>query len=99
MGDIKASASDSSMYVLLIEGKIAEFNQRKAAGETPELQNSDFRGADLRNMDAQGVDFTKAYFRGADLRGLDLRQSDLHGASLAQAHISGAFFPEELNAH
>ncbi len=98
MGDIKTSASDSSMYVLLKDGKIAEFNERKAGGEIPELRNADFRGADLRNMDAQGVDFTNAYFRGADLRGLDLRQSDLHGASLVQAHISGAFFPEEINA-
>ena len=97
MGDIKTSASDSSMYVLLKDGKIAEFNERKAGGEIPELRNADFRGADLRNMDAQGVDFTNAYFRGADLRALDLRHSDLPGASLVQAHISGAFFPEQLN--
>lgn len=97
MGDIKTSASDNSMSVLLKDAKIAEFNERKAEGEPSVLRNADFRGADLRNVDAQGVDFTNAYFRGADLRALGLRQSDLPGASLVQAHISGAFFPEQLN--
>ena len=92
MGDIKTSASDNSMSVLLKDAKIAECNERKAEGEPPEFRNADFRGADLRNVDAQGVDFTNAYFRGADLRALGLRQSDLPGASLVQAHISGAFF-------
>ncbi len=98
MGDTETSTSDSSMYLLLKDGEIAEFNRRKAAGESADLRNADFRGADLRGIDALGLDFTNAYFRGADLRGLDLRQSDLHGASLAQAHISGANLPDELNA-
>ena len=62
MGDIKGSASDSSMYVLLKDVKIVEFNERKVGRETPELRNADFRGADLRNRDAQGLDFTNAYF-------------------------------------
>ena len=98
VSDAETTASDNSMYLLVKDGEIAEFNRRKAAGENVDLRNADFRGADLREIDALGIDFSNAYFRGADLRGLDLRQSDLHGASLAQAHISGAYFPEELNA-
>lgn len=88
------------LYDLLRAEQIAEFNKRKAAGESTDekLRAGDFRGLDLRNLDADGLDLTDAYFRGADLRGVDFRKSKLEGASFCQAHISGCYFPPELSA-
>jgi uncharacterized protein YjbI with pentapeptide repeats len=88
------------LYDLLRTEQIAEFNQRKAAGESTEgqLVGGDFRGLDLRNLDADGLDLRDAYFRGADLRGIDFRCSKIEGASICQAHISGCFFPADISA-
>ncbi len=89
---------DDKMYRLLREGKVAEFNKRKAAGEKSDLINGDFRGLDLRNLDAAGLDFRGCYFRQADLRGIDFSTSNLEGASIHGARISGVYFPRELTA-
>ena len=88
------------LYDLLRAEQVAEFNRRKAAGETTEgqLRGGDYRGLDLRELDASGLDLRDAYFRGADLRGIDFRNANLEGASFCQAHISGCFFPRELTA-
>lgn len=88
------------MYELLRAEKVVEFNQRKARGELKEghLRAGDFRGLDLRELDASGLDLRDAYFRGADLRGIDFRGCQLEGASFCQAHISGCYFPRELDA-
>ncbi len=86
------------MYKLLREGKIAEFNKRKAAGEKFDLTHADFRSVDLRGLDASGVDFSHAYFRQADLRGIDFSNSKLEGASLNGSKISGCYFPRALSA-
>ncbi|RYY01713.1 MAG: pentapeptide repeat-containing protein [Gammaproteobacteria bacterium] len=88
------------LYDLLRAEQIAEFNKRKAAGESTQgfLAAGDFRGLDLRNLDADGLDLSNAYFRGADLRGIDFRNTKLEGASFCQAHISGCYFPVELSA-
>lgn len=86
------------LYRLLREGNVAEFNQRKAAGETCDLTSCDFRNVDLQGMDASGIDFTNSYFRQADLRGVDFSRSDMQGASIHGAKISGAYFPKELTA-
>lgn len=88
------------LYDLLRAEQVAEFNRRKASGETTDglLRGGDFRGLDLRELDASGLDLRDAYFRGADLRGVDFRNTQLEGASFCQAHISGCFFPEALTA-
>lgn len=90
----------NALYDLLRAEQIAEFNKRKAAGESTldQLRAGDFRGLDLRDLDADGLDLTDAYFRGADLRGIDFRNTKLEGASFCQAHISGCYFPAELSA-
>ncbi len=88
------------LYELLRTEQVAEFNQRKANGESTEgmLSGGDFRGLDLRELDADGLDLSDGYFRGADLRGVDFRNTNIEGASLCQAHISGCFFPKEVPA-
>lgn len=86
------------MFWLLREGRIAEFNERKAAGIDADLTRCDFRNADLRGLDADGLDLSDCYFRQADLRGVDLRGTRLEGASLKDARISGTYFPAELSA-
>ena len=89
---------DDPLYMLLREGKVAEFNQRKAAGETTDLTCCDFRHLDLRQLDAHGLDLSDCYFHQTDLRGVDLRQSSVEGASIYGARIAGAYFPVELGA-
>ena len=44
------------MYVLLRDEKIADFNKRKAKGETFDLTYCDFRGINLKGMDADNID-------------------------------------------
>ncbi len=68
----KPEIKQDSMYMLLREEKIKEFNQRRAQGEPCPLQNADLRGLDLRGLDAKGLDLSGSYLRQADLRGVDL---------------------------
>ena len=84
------------LYRLLREGNVAEFNRRRAAGESCDLTNCDFRATDLRGLNAEGLDFSGCYFRRADLRGVDFSKTRLEGASLNGARVSGCFFPLEL---
>ena len=44
--------SSDPMYLLLREGRIQEFNQKKSAGAAAVLTGCDFRNVDLRGMDA-----------------------------------------------
>lgn len=90
--------SNDPMYLLLREGKIKEFNVRKASGEACALRGCDLRGLDLRGWDAIGLDLRDCYFRQSDLRGVDLSQSMMDGASINAAKISGVLFPSELSA-
>ena len=87
-----------SMYQLLREEKIEEFNQRREAGEECDLQNCDFRSLDLRGMNAHGLDMRNCYFRQCDLRGIDFSETMLEGASINGAKISGVMFPDALGA-
>jgi uncharacterized protein YjbI with pentapeptide repeats len=91
--------SDNPLYRLLREGKVAEFNQRVAAGETADLTNCDFRTLNLQGLHVDNLDFTNSYFRQADLRGVDFSQcKSMEGASIHSAKISGVFFPKEIRA-
>jgi len=90
--------SADPLHLLIREGRVEEFNRRKAAGARCDLRNCHFRGLDLRLLDAAGLDLSGAYLRQADLRGLDLSKTRLEGASLHAAHISGVLFPSELEA-
>ncbi len=90
--------SKDPMYQLLRDENVAEFNQRRAAGQAVELRGVDLRGLDLRNLDCKGLDLSDAYFRGCDLRGVDFRGANLEGASLVSANISGCYFPKPLRA-
>lgn len=94
----KPEVKKDPMYMLLREGKMADFNSRKAHGEKCDLTYCDFRGVDLRSLDAGGIDFSHSYFRQADLRGVDLSACNLEGASINGARISGTYFPKELSA-
>jgi uncharacterized protein YjbI with pentapeptide repeats len=89
---------DDPLYHLLREGSVAEFNRRRATGETCSLVGADLRHVDLRGLEAEGLDLGDAYLRQADLRGLDLRRTNLAGASINGAKISGTYFPVELPA-
>ena len=90
--------NDDPLYVLLREGNIAEFNQRRAAGESCDLTNGDFRSMELNGWEPGALDLSGCYFRQADLRGVDLSACQLAGASLHSAKISGVLFPNSLSA-
>jgi uncharacterized protein YjbI with pentapeptide repeats len=87
---------DDPMYRLLREGRIEEFNRRRAGGEPCDLTRCNLRGLDLRGINAKGLDLSGCYFRQGDLRGIDLSDAKLEGASIHAAHISGVYFPKEL---
>ena len=95
---VRPKIIDDPLYLLLREGRVAEFNSRRTHGENPDFSGCNFRGVDLRGANVLGINFEDAYFRGADLRGVDFRESNLRGASLATAHVSGCYFPDELSA-
>ena len=91
--------SDDPLYRLLRIGKIDEFNQRIAAGETVDLKGCDFRHINLQQLNADGLDFSDSYFRQSDLRGVDFSKCiNFEGASIHAAKISGASFPREIRA-
>ena len=95
---LKPLTFDEPLYQLLRDGKVKEFNQRKAETGRAKLNDCDFRHLDLRGLDAAGVDFSNSYFRAADLRGIDFSQAHLEGASINGARISGVLFPAELRS-
>jgi uncharacterized protein YjbI with pentapeptide repeats len=91
--------SGDPLYRLLRIGKIDEFNQRIAAGETVDLKGCDFRHINLQQLNADGLDFSDSYFRQSDLRGVDFSKCiNFEGASIHAAKISGARFPREIRA-
>jgi uncharacterized protein YjbI with pentapeptide repeats len=93
------SISDDPLYRLLREGKIAEFNQRIAAGEKTNLTGCDFRHLNLQGLVATGLYFSNSYFRQSDLRGVDFSNcASLEGASIHAAKISGVYFPKQIRA-
>jgi uncharacterized protein YjbI with pentapeptide repeats len=94
----KPRKSADPLVQLLREGQGEEFNRRRKAGETCDVRGCDLRGVDLREVAVAEIDFSDCYLRQADLRGLDLRSCRMEGASLHAAHISGAYFPRELEA-
>jgi uncharacterized protein YjbI with pentapeptide repeats len=98
MSTDKPRLSADPLYLLLREGRVEEFNRRKAGGERCDLRNCHFRGLDLRLLEPSGLDLSGAYLRQADLRGLNLSKTRLEGASLHAAHVSGVLFPAELEA-
>lgn len=89
---------DDPLYLMLREGHIEEFNQRRQSGVSCDLRGADLRSLDLRNLDAKDLDLRDAYLRQADLRGVDLSKTNLDGASISGAKISGALFPLQLTA-
>lgn len=90
--------NDDVMYLMLRDGRIAEFNDAKTKGTAIDLVNCDFRGLDLRGLNAEGLDLRGGYFRQADLRGVDFSKCRLEGASIHATKISGTYFPAELSA-
>lgn len=88
---------DSEWANLLRESHIEEFN-RRAAGQEPDLSDTDLRMLDLRKADLSRAKLRGAYLRNADLRGHDLSGTDMHGASIHDAKIAGVLFPSNLSA-
>ena len=94
----KPRITDDYMYLLAREGKVDEFNARRAKGEVCDFSGLDFRGVDLRGLDLEGINFSGSSFRLADLRGLDMHTCNLEGATIKEAKVSGACFPREVRA-
>jgi hypothetical protein len=88
---------DSELRMLLLDGKIEEFNQR-AEDEPPNLESVDLRTVDLRGANLLHAKLRDAYLRNADLRGVDLLYADMDGASIQGARVSGVRFPRDLTA-
>lgn len=97
MSAAKPRTTTDPLYLLLRSGQVEDFNRRRNAGETVDLRGCSLRGLDLRELDATGLDLSDCYCRQADLRGLDLRHCRLGGASLHAAHVSGVYFPADLD--
>lgn len=96
---VTPAISDDPLYRLLREGKVEEFNQRIAAGETTDLTSCDFRHINLQGINAEGLDFANSYFRQAGLRGTGFTVcANFNGSSIHGAKISGTYFPKELRA-
>ena len=92
--------SEDPLYRLLRDGKVAEFNQRAAAGEPAGVAGCDYRHLNLQGLETSGLDFSNCYFRQTDLRGIDFSNcATLDGASIHGAKISGVLFPKELSAN
>ena len=92
--------SDDPLYRLLRDGKVAEFNQRVAAGEQANVAGCDYRHLNLQGLETSGLDFSNCYFRQTDLRGIDFSNcATLNGTSIHGAKISGVLFPKELSAN
>ncbi len=94
----KPKFSQDEMYMLLREGKIAEFNEARRKGKPVNLKGTNLRMLDLRGLNADGLDLSDTYLRQCDLRGLDLTNTNLEGASIHGAHISGAYFPKSVSS-
>ena len=92
----KPRISTEPLYLLLREGRVEDFNRRRAAGEQVDLTGCNLRGLDLKELDPSTLDLSNCYLRQADLRGLDLRTCRLDGASLHAAHVSGVYFPDHF---
>lgn len=89
---------DDPLYILLRDGNIETFNEKRRMGVECDLRGADFRHVDLRGMEASNLDLRDAYFRQADLRGIDFTTANLEGASIHAAKISGTYFPPQLSA-
>ena len=89
---------DSELRMLLLDGKVEEFNAR-VEEEPADLENTALRSMDLRGANLLHANLRGAYLRNADLRGVDLFHADLEGASLHQARVSGTRFPPNLSAN
>ena len=87
---------------LLREGKIEEWNQRRASGEgIPPLGEVILRGADLTKANLTGADLSgtkltaanlsRADLHGAKLTATDLSEANLSGADLGKAQLHGAY--------
>ena len=93
---LKPLTYEDSLFQLLRDGNVKEFNRRKGQQKSISMTDCDFRHLDLRGLDAEGIDFSNSYFRATDLRGIDFSKACLEGASLNSARISGVLFPAEL---
>jgi len=98
MSDAKLRQPADPLYRLLREGDVDGYNRQRKVDEKYDLHACNFRGIDLRLFNVANIDFTDCYFRQADLRGVDLRTCRLGGASLHGAHVSGTYFPANLEA-
>ncbi len=88
---------DSELRLLLLDGKIDEFNVR-VEEEPADLENVDLRTADLQGANLLRANLRGAYLRNADLRGVDLYHADMEGASIHTARIAGTRFPPNISA-
>ena len=72
-----------------------------AVAELPgpvDLENCNLSNQNLRKFNLRTANLRNAYLKMADLRGVDLSEACLEGASINRAHISGVFFPRNLDA-
>lgn len=99
MPSTKPLIKDDVLYRLLRDGKIDEFNTRRAGGESCDLTGADFRSVDLTGLNADDLDLSNCYFRMSNLRGIDFSSTKLEGASIHGAQISGTFFPMTIDAN
>lgn len=92
----QAIISDDPLYQLIRNRQIDAFNKQRDTH--CDFSGHDFRGLDLRDINADHINFSNCYFRSADLRGVDFRTACFDGASIHAAHISGTYFPDNIDS-
>ncbi len=86
-------------FVFLRKGDLESYNREVVSrGGKIHFTNANLRGVDFRSVDTESLYLTACYLRDADLRGCDIRHWDLEGTSLHNAHISGTYFPDDVEA-
>jgi tetratricopeptide (TPR) repeat protein len=76
--------SSDSIFTLLRQGRLTEFNQRR-----PKIGYLDLYGANLYNASLMGIDLTGANLIESDLGDADLSGADLSGADLTNSQCGG----------
>ncbi|MCZ6575773.1 MAG: pentapeptide repeat-containing protein [Gammaproteobacteria bacterium] len=65
------------------------FRSEGKEGKQPNLQKTDFRGANLQGAALWKANLQEAYLEQANLQGADLEQANLRGADLFGVHTAG----------
>jgi len=86
------------LATMIRERRFDEFNAWVARNGPANLTGANLRMTCLDKADMKGACLRGAYLRAVNMRGVDFSGADLEGASMLDAKVSGARFPDDLDA-